>query len=124
MKRSNPTAFPIFSDFGSGATLVDAANYRFHTRGGLDIGPRFGTSAMIWRSISVISPSIPDRVANQPLAPGSLLNNAQPVGFFGFSSATSTYGSNLYSTEFNLRRNHGWLQTNTSVTATSSSTRT
>jgi hypothetical protein len=111
MKRSNPSSFPVFSDFGSGATLVDAANYRFHTRGGLDIGAIRNIRddlAFDFRYFAIDSWTASQ---TSTLAPGSRLNNALPIGFFGFSSATSTYGSNLYSTEFNLRRNHGWLQT-------------
>ena len=112
MKRSNPNAFPIFSDAGSSATLVDAANYRFHYRGGLDIGAIRTISddlAFDFRYFAIDSWTASQTNALTP--GGSVLNTATPVTFVGFSSAASTYGSNLYSTEFNLRRNHGWLQT-------------
>ncbi|MFN0019017.1 MAG: hypothetical protein ACKVP0_12205 [Pirellulaceae bacterium] len=111
MQRNNPSALPIFSDFG-GATLVDAANYNFEYRAGLDIGAirdlnecwavdfrYFGIDSLGAAQFNAIDPG------------GTVLNNAIPVTFFGFSTADSTYGSNLYSTEFNLRRKHDWLTT-------------
>jgi hypothetical protein len=112
MKRSNPNAFPIFSANIGGATLVDAADYRFHYRGGLDVGATRTIRddlAFDFRYFAIDSWTA---AQTNPLpAGGSVLNIALPVTFFGFNPANSTYGSNLYSTEFNLRRNHGWLQT-------------
>ncbi|MCE9526989.1 MAG: hypothetical protein K8R36_13140 [Planctomycetales bacterium] len=110
MKRSNPAALPILSDFG-GATMVNAANYNFPYRAGLDIGAIRNLNdcwAVDFRYFGIDSLGASQ---SNTLAAATVLNNAAPVGFFGFTTADSTYGSNLYSTEFNLRRKHDWLTT-------------
>jgi len=110
MKRNNPSALPIFSDIG-GATLVDAANYNFEYRAGLDIGAIRDLNecwAVDFRYFGIDSLGA---LQSNALTPATVLNNAAPVTISGFTTADSTYGSNLYSTEFNLRRKHDWLTT-------------
>ena len=111
MKRSNPNAFPIFSSVG-GATLVDAADYRFQYRGGIDFAAIRNIDddlAFDFRYFAIDSWTATQSNALDPAF--TFLNTASPVGFLGFPSVGSTYGSNLYSTEFNLRRKRDWLTT-------------
>ncbi|MGI8977687.1 MAG: hypothetical protein ACR2FY_00530 [Pirellulaceae bacterium] len=111
MKRSDPNTLPIFSDFGGGATLVDAADYRFEYRGGIDFGAIRDLNddwAVDFRYFAIDSWTASQ--SSTLSAGGSILNIASPVVFFGFPTTDSTYGSNLYSTEINLRRKLGWLQ--------------
>jgi hypothetical protein len=112
LKRSSPGAFPIFSSVGSGATLVDAANYRFDSRGGIDLGAIRCLNNdwdLDFRYFAVDSWTSAQSTAIDPA--GSVLHTAPPVFFFTFNNANSVYGSNLYSTEFNFRRKRGWLNT-------------
>ncbi|MBC7855838.1 MAG: BBP7 family outer membrane beta-barrel protein [Pirellulaceae bacterium] len=112
MKRSNPNAFPIFTDGFGGPTLVDAADYRFDYRAGIDFGAIRDIDddlAFDFRYFAIDSWTA---TQTNPLAVGgTVLNIATPVIFFGFDPANSTYGSNLYSTEFNLRRKHECVTT-------------
>jgi hypothetical protein len=111
MKRSDPNAFPIFINSVGGATLVDAGDYRFDYRGGIDVGAIRSLNSdwdFDFRYFAIDSWTASRTNA---LAGGAILNNPAPVIFFGFSPADSVYGSNLYSTEFNLRRRREWVNT-------------
>lgn len=104
LKRERPTPFVIFSNQGNGATVLDAANYGFSTSGGLDISAirQFNSpNALEVRYFGVNSWN-----ANQtgPFAAGSRLNSDTPIFFNGFNTFASSYGSKLFSTEVNWRR--------------------
>jgi hypothetical protein len=111
MKRNDPNGFPIFSAGIGGATLIDAANYNFNYRAGVDvqairnINDQWGVD---FRYFSIDSWTADQTNA---LVPVSILNNAAPVLFNNFTTAGSVYGTNLYSTELNLRHNGEWLTT-------------
>jgi hypothetical protein len=110
MRRSDPSGFPIFTD-GAGPTLVDAGDYDFKYRAGVDFGVTRHLNdewAVDFRYFGIDSWTAGQSNA---LTPVVTLNNAAPVAFFNFTTANSTYSSNLHSTEFNLRRDGEWLTT-------------
>ena len=109
-ERSDPNAFPIFTN-GVGTTLVDAADYDFEYRAGIDFGAIRHIDddwAVDFRYFGIDSWTAAQTNA---LTPTPVLSTPVIVIFPGYTTADSTYGSNLYSTEFNLRRKGEWLTT-------------
>jgi hypothetical protein len=104
LKRERPDSYAIFSDAGTGATVLDAGNYNFGFRGGLDISAirHFGSC----NALEVRYFGIDGWTANQAGAfpAAARLNTATPIFFNGFNNFVSSYGSELFSTEVNWRR--------------------